>query len=74
MHGNIDVLAQPEREPSSLLEELPEAFDEVQRASEWLPAINRKVNTTRKQGRGPVDLALMGCVAESRAGRAVISI
>jgi predicted AAA+ superfamily ATPase len=71
----IDVLAQAERDPTSLLEEIPVTLDEVQRAPELLLAVKRRVDATRRPGSllltGSANLALLGRVAESLAGRAL---
>lgn len=72
---DIDVLAQAERDPASLLAELPVTLDEVQRAPSMLLAVKRRVDAVRKPGSllltGSANLALMDRVAESLAGRAI---
>lgn len=71
----IDVLAQAERDPASLLAELPITLDEVQRAPSLLLAVKRRVDAARVPGglllTGSANLALMERVAESLAGRAI---
>lgn len=71
----IDVLAQAERDPASLLEEIPVTLDEVQRAPALFLAVKRRVDATRKPRSllltGSANLALLGKVAESLAGRAL---
>ena len=59
----IDVLAQAERDPASLLAELPITLDEVQRAPSLLLAVKRRVDEGRVPGglllTGSANLALM---------------
>jgi len=72
---DIAVLDQAERDPASLLAELPVTLDEVQRAPALLLAVKRRVDAARKAGSllltGSANLSLMGTVAESLAGRAI---
>ncbi len=72
---DIDVLAQAEQNPDSLLVELPVTLDEVQRVPEVLLAVKRRVDKARAAGSllltGSANLALMHGVSESLAGRAV---
>jgi predicted AAA+ superfamily ATPase len=72
---DIAVQEQAERDPASLLAELPVTLDEVQRAPNLLLAVKRRVDGARKPGSllltGSANLALMGSVAESLAGRAL---
>jgi predicted AAA+ superfamily ATPase len=72
---DIAVLEQAERDPASLLAELPVTLDEVQRAPALLLAVKRRVDAARKAGSllltGSANFALMGRVAESLAGRAL---
>jgi len=72
---DLGVLAQAERDPASLLAELPVTIDEVQRAPALLLAVKRRVDTARRPGAllltGSANLALMDRVAESLAGRAI---
>ncbi len=72
---DLGVLGQAERDPASLLAELPLTLDEVQRAPELLLAIKRRVDAGRKPGSllltGSANLALMHRVSESLAGRAI---
>ncbi|MEY2879982.1 MAG: hypothetical protein RLZZ15_2362, partial [Verrucomicrobiota bacterium] len=72
---DIGVLTQAERDPASLLTELPVTLDEVQRAPSLLLAVKRRVDQLRKPGAllltGSANLALMDRVAESLAGRAL---
>ncbi|MCF7689363.1 MAG: ATP-binding protein [Cephaloticoccus sp.] len=71
----IEVLAQAERDPDSLLAELPVTLDEVQRVPEVLLAVKRRVDKVRKPGSvlltGSANLALMQGVSDSLAGRAI---
>ncbi|MFM9092820.1 MAG: AAA family ATPase [Verrucomicrobiota bacterium] len=48
---DLGVLAQAERDPASLLAELPVTIDEVQRAPALLLAVKRRVDTARRPGR-----------------------
>ena len=72
---DIAVWDQAERDPASLLAELPVTLDEVQRAPALLLAVKRRVDAARKAGSllltGSANLSLMGTVAESLAGRAI---
>ena len=72
---DLAVLAQAERDPTSLLAELPVTLDEVQRVPALLLAVKRRVDAARAPGSllltGSANLALMGRVAESLAGRAL---
>ncbi len=73
---NLDTAERAEREPDALLDtERPLTIDEVQRSPSLLHAIKRCVDRRRQPGRflltGSANLALMGKVSESLAGRAV---
>lgn len=72
---DLDVLDQARRDPDTLLTDPPLTLDEVQRAPELLLAIKRRVDAERRPGdyllTGSAQLALMGNVADSLAGRAV---
>lgn len=72
---DIEVLAQAERDPDSLLAELPVTLDEVQRVPELLLAVKRRVDKSRQPGSvlltGSANLALMHRVSDSLAGRAL---
>jgi len=73
---DLDVLERAEREPDALLDaDRPMTIDEVQRSPGLLHAIKRHVDLKRKPGQflltGSANLALMGKVSESLAGRAV---
>ncbi len=72
---DLGVLAQAERDPASLLAELPVTLDEVQRAPRLLLAVKRRVDAARAPGAilltGSANLALMHRVSESLAGRAL---
>jgi len=72
---DIQVLAQAEEDPASLLAEVPITLDEVQRAPDLLLAVKRRVDEARQPGAllltGSANLALMHRVAESLAGRAI---
>jgi len=72
---DLDVLEQAERDPESLLVELPVTLDEVQRAPDVLLAVKRRVDKAREPGSvlltGSANLALMHRVSESLAGRAL---
>ena len=70
----IDVLEQAERDPDSLLVDLPVTIDEIQRAPGLLLAIKRRVDENRVAGSilatGSANLTLFDKVGESLAGRA----
>ncbi len=72
---DIGVRDQAVRDPDSLLAPGPVTFDEIQRAPELLLAIKRAVDLNRHPGAflltGSANLALMGNVSESLAGRAL---
>lgn len=73
---DLDVLERAEREPDALLDtDCPMTIDEVQRSPSLLHAIKRHVDLRRQPGQflltGSANLALMGKVSESLAGRAV---
>ena len=71
---DISLLDQAERDPDSLLAELPVTIDEVQRVPKLLLAIKRRVDRDRQPGSivltGSANLSLMNSVGESLAGRA----
>ncbi|EIP97737.1 putative ATPase (AAA+ superfamily) [Opitutaceae bacterium TAV1] len=70
----FDILEQAERDPDSLLDELPVTIDEVQRAPSLLLAIKRKVDAGRRPGMilltGSANFSLFDKINESLAGRA----
>src|SRR3990172_4630992 len=73
---DLDVLEQAQREPDALVSSRePLTLDEVQRSPELLLAVKRAVDRDRRPGRfllsGSANLALMGKVSETLAGRAV---
>lgn len=73
---DFDVLERAEREPDALLDtDRPVTIDEVQRSPRLLHAIKRHVDRKRTPGQllltGSANLALMGKISESLAGRAV---
>ena len=72
---DIEVLAQAQHDPASLLTELPVTIDEVQRAPSLLLAVKRRVDAGRAPGAilltGSANLALLHRVAETLAGRAL---
>jgi predicted AAA+ superfamily ATPase len=73
---DIDVLDLAEREPEALLEGTrPITIDEIQRSPKLLLAIKRSVDRARQPGRfllsGSANLALLGTVSDTLAGRAV---
>lgn len=73
---DIDVLERAEAEPDALVAaKAPLTFDEVQRSPKLLLAVKRAVDRDRRPGRfllsGSANLALLGKVSESLAGRAV---
>ena len=72
---SLDILAQAQENPDSLLEDLPVTLDEVQRAPELLLAVKRAVDRGRVAGgillTGSANFSLLRSVADSLAGRAV---
>lgn len=72
---DFDVLAAARSNPGALLDGGPCILDEVQRCPELLVEIKRRVDRSRKAGQyilsGSADLALLGGVSETLAGRAV---
>jgi len=73
---DIDVLERAEAEPDALVSAAaPLTFDEIQRSPKLLHAVKRAVDRDRRPGRfllsGSANLALLGSVSESLAGRAV---
>ncbi len=73
---DLDVLERAQKEPAALLRSgKPMTLDEVQRGPELLLAVKREVDKNRQAGRfllsGSANLAMMGKVTESLAGRAV---
>ncbi len=73
---DIDVLERAEAEPDALVSaKAPLTFDEIQRSPQLLLAVKRAVDRDRRPGRfllsGSANLALLGRVSESLAGRAV---
>lgn len=73
---DIDVLERAEAEPDALVSaKAPLTLDEVQRSPKLLLAVKRAVDRDRRPGRfllsGSANLALLGKVSESLAGRAV---
>lgn len=73
---DLDTLERAEREPDALLDsDRPMTLDEVQRSPSLLHAIKRRVDLRRNPGQflltGSANLALMGKISESLAGRAV---
>lgn len=73
---DIDILERAEAEPDALVSaKAPLTFDEIQRSPKLLLAIKRAVDRDRRPGRfllsGSANLALLGKVSESLAGRAV---
>lgn len=72
---DLGVLAQGQRDPRSLLLDLPLTLDEVQRVPDILLSIKQVVDDSRKPGdfllTGSANLLLHHTVAESLAGRAV---
>jgi predicted AAA+ superfamily ATPase len=73
---DVEMADRAEREPDTLLDsQVPLTIDEVQRSPELLLAIKRRVDRKRVAGQflltGSSNLALLGRVSESLAGRAV---
>ena len=73
---DIEMVERSEREPDALLDTIkPLTIDEVQRSPGLLLAIKRRVDRKRQAGQflltGSANLALLGKVSESLAGRAV---
>ena len=73
---DIDVLERAERDPEALVaSKQPMTIDEIQRSPNLLLAIKRAVDRDRQPGRfllsGSANLALMGKISETLAGRAV---
>jgi predicted AAA+ superfamily ATPase len=73
---DMEMAARAEREPDTLLDtNQPLTIDEVQRSPGLLLAIKRRVDRKRQAGQflltGSANLALLGRVSESLAGRAV---
>jgi uncharacterized protein len=73
---DLHVLDLAEREPDALVEgTLPITIDEIQRSPNLLLAIKRSVDWARQPGRfllsGSANLALLGTVSDTLAGRAV---
>jgi predicted AAA+ superfamily ATPase len=73
---DIEILERAEREPDALVSgKAPLTLDEVQRSPRLLLAIKRAVDRGRRPGRfllsGSANLALLGKVSETLAGRAV---
>lgn len=73
---DLDIAERAQKEPDTLLDtQRPLTIDEVQRSPNLLHAIKRHVDLHREPGRflltGSANLALMGKVSESLAGRAV---
>jgi len=73
---DVEMTDRAEREPDALLDtENPLTIDEVQRSPGLLLAIKRRVDRKREPGQflltGSSNLALLGRVSESLAGRAV---
>jgi predicted AAA+ superfamily ATPase len=73
---DIDVLDRAEHEPDALVaSKAPLTLDEVRRSPSLLLAIKRAVDRDRRPGRfllsGSANLALLGSIAETLAGRAV---
>ncbi len=72
---DIGALGQAQEDPDSLLASVPLTLDEVQRVPELLLAVKRQVDRRRESGdyllTGSANLALLGGVAESLAGRAI---
>ena len=70
---DFPTLAAAQANPESLLEN-PTILDEVQRCPELLVAVKKNVDTERRSGRfilsGSANLALLGHVSETLAGRA----
>ncbi|MEO0109092.1 MAG: ATP-binding protein [candidate division WOR-3 bacterium] len=76
---DIEMADRAEREPDTLLDtQAPLTIDEVQRSPGLLLAIKRRVDLKREAGQflltGSSNLALLGQVSESLAGRAVYKI
>ncbi|MGH7165025.1 MAG: ATP-binding protein [Nitrospiraceae bacterium] len=73
---DIEILERAEKEPDALVaSKQPLTIDEIQRSPTLLLAIKRAVDRNRRPGRfllsGSANLALLGKVSESLAGRAV---
>jgi len=73
---DIEVLERAEQEPDALVaSKQPLTIDEIQRSPTLLLAIKRAVDRDRRPGRfllsGSANLALLGKVSETLAGRAV---
>jgi predicted AAA+ superfamily ATPase len=73
---DLDVLERAQSEPDALVAgKQPLTLDEIQRSPELLLAIKRAVDRDRRPGRfllsGSANLALLGRVSETLAGRAV---
>jgi predicted AAA+ superfamily ATPase len=73
---DVEMADRAEREPDTLLDsQVPLTIDEVQRSPGLLLAIKRRVDRKRVAGQflltGSSNLALLGRVSESLAGRAV---
>ncbi len=73
---DLDVLERARNEPDALVSsERPLTLDEIQRSPELLLAIKRAVDRDRRPGRfllsGSANLALLGKVSETLAGRAI---
>ena len=72
----LDILERAQREPETLVStRAPLTIDEIQRVPDLLLAIKRAVDRNRRPGRfllsGSANLALVGKVSETLAGRAV---
>ena len=75
---DLDVLAQAQRDPASLLAGKSQLIiDEIQKAPQLLPEVKRLVDQSHRQARvvlsGSANLLLMEQVSETLAGRAVFT-